>query len=38
MDPKATWTFPELFRLANQALVSVGYKVWVLLDRLDVAF
>lgn len=27
-----------LSTLANQALESAGYKVWVLLDRLDVAF
>jgi len=28
----------ELLGLANSALASVGYRVWVLLDRLDVAF
>lgn len=28
----------ELFRLANQALEEAGFQVWILLDRLDVAF
>jgi hypothetical protein len=28
----------HLLELGNEALVGVGYKLWVLLDRLDVAF
>jgi hypothetical protein len=28
----------ELLKLANEALASIRYKIWVLLDRLDVAF
>lgn len=28
----------DLFRLANTALGQFGYQVWILLDRLDVAF
>lgn len=28
----------ELFELANEALVDAGYSLWIVLDRLDVAF
>jgi hypothetical protein len=28
----------ELFELANEALAEKGYSLWILLDRLDVAF
>ena len=28
----------ELFAIANRALESAGYKIWLILDRLDVAF
>jgi len=35
---KALSPFDELFNAANDALGSVDAKIWILLDRLDVAF
>lgn len=37
-EKKGFVSIDHLFKLANQALEETKYKVWVLLDRLDVAF
>lgn len=35
---KGIVSIDELFRLASEALADAGYTIWVVLDRLDVAF
>jgi len=37
-EKKGFVSIDQLFHLANQSLGAAHYKVWVLLDRLDVAF
>lgn len=37
-EKKGYVSIDQLFGLADQALASSKYKIWVLLDRLDVAF
>ena len=38
MSTSGAVSVDDLYELANQSLIKEGFKIWILLDRLDVAF